>query len=420
MSGRILLNSDYKENEVNFSESSRLSYFNACIRNAKKEALKVSNLNLNGLTIDSNYHLIICPSFPLSDNDYAGAFIKTRVAGYLDNYSLKIIVFIFNNQETRIHSKDNFIAIEGSLSDLKKLSSLSFISISVHHLNYLIFEALKYFIDFSSNKIILYHHGFESIHYSRNTTKEKFLKDPDYFVKRHFLKSYFWNQIIRKYPGRFQHVFVSEFLRKCFFEDNNISYKINSQIIHNYIDTKVFQYVERANFSGRFLTIRNFDNDLQCRDEILESLKLLLKRFPSLIKCLTFVGQGSDFFKDQFNVPVKIINTFLNHKDIHTLHLENDFFFIPTKSDTHGISRDEARSSGMIAITNATHAIPEFCNTNNSILLSSLEPEKMSTEIANAMNQRNLQEISKNGSKEVHNRMGEQNTLSREVDLMLN
>ena len=53
----------------------------------------------------------------------------------------------------------------------------------------------------------------------------------------------------------------------------------------------------------------------------------------------------------------------------------------------------------MIAITNATHAIPEFCNTNNSILLSSLEPEKMSTEIANAMNQRNLQEISKNGSK---------------------
>ena len=38
MSGRILLNSDYKENEVNFSESSRLSYFNACIKNAKRSS----------------------------------------------------------------------------------------------------------------------------------------------------------------------------------------------------------------------------------------------------------------------------------------------------------------------------------------------------------------------------------------------
>ena len=50
--------------------------------------------------------------------------------------------------------------------------------------------------------------------------QKKNFSDPDYFVKRHFLKSHFWNQIIRKYPGRFQHVFVSEFLRKCFFEDN--------------------------------------------------------------------------------------------------------------------------------------------------------------------------------------------------------
>ena len=65
-------------------------------------------------------------------------------------------------------------------------------------------------------------------------------------LKKIFL-NHFWNQIIRKYPGRFQHVFVSEFL-KMFLEDNNISYKINSQIIHNYIDAKIFQYVERANF----------------------------------------------------------------------------------------------------------------------------------------------------------------------------
>jgi glycosyltransferase involved in cell wall biosynthesis len=65
---------------------------------------------------------------------------------------------------------------------------------------------------------------------------------------------------------------------------------------------------------------------------------------------------------------VKIERRFLTQQEIAQLHKEYGVFLVPTRMDTQGVSRDEAMSSGLVPVTNAVAAVPEFVDGSCGIL----------------------------------------------------
>jgi glycosyltransferase involved in cell wall biosynthesis len=65
---------------------------------------------------------------------------------------------------------------------------------------------------------------------------------------------------------------------------------------------------------------------------------------------------------------VYIEQRFLKKDEIAALHKEYGIFLSPTRMDTQGVSRDEAMSSGLVPVTNAVAAIPEFVDAECGML----------------------------------------------------
>ena len=57
---------------------------------------------------------------------------------------------------------------------------------------------------------------------------------------------------------------------------------------------------------------------------------------------------------------VTLERRFLTQQEVADYHRESGVFLIPTRDDAQGVSRDEAMSSGLVPVTNAVAAIPEF------------------------------------------------------------
>jgi glycosyltransferase involved in cell wall biosynthesis len=79
---------------------------------------------------------------------------------------------------------------------------------------------------------------------------------------------------------------------------------------------------------------------------------------------ITIVGDG-ELFEDITRplagmTNVTLVKRFLTQDEIAALHRQHGVFLSPTRMDTQGVSRDEAMSSGLVPITNAVAAVPEF------------------------------------------------------------
>jgi glycosyltransferase involved in cell wall biosynthesis len=79
---------------------------------------------------------------------------------------------------------------------------------------------------------------------------------------------------------------------------------------------------------------------------------------------------------------VYIERRFLTQAEIAALHREYGIFLCPTRMDTQGVSRDEAMASGLVPVTNAVAAIPEFVDDSCGILAPGEDAEAMARGIA--------------------------------------
>ena len=65
---------------------------------------------------------------------------------------------------------------------------------------------------------------------------------------------------------------------------------------------------------------------------------------------------------------VKLRRGFLSNEEYESIFDDYGIFLIPTRWDSHGVSRDEAMSAGLVPVTNSVSAIPEFVDENCAIL----------------------------------------------------
>jgi glycosyltransferase involved in cell wall biosynthesis len=84
------------------------------------------------------------------------------------------------------------------------------------------------------------------------------------------------------------------------------------------------------------------------------------------------IGDGALFEEETQDLQnlenVILEKRFLMRSEIAELHKEYGVFLCPSRMDTHGVSRDEAMSSGLVPITSNAGAISEFVDEETGYL----------------------------------------------------
>lgn len=115
---------------------------------------------------------------------------------------------------------------------------------------------------------------------------------------------------------------------------------------------------------------------------------------------------------------VKVYKKFLNHTEISTLHSNYGIFITPTRCDSQGVSRDEAMSSGLVSLTNAVSAVPEFVDDSCSLLVPEEDYKAMAREVIRMVeNPDEFLRLSKAGSQRVAEKLNFDETIGKELKL---
>lgn len=184
----------------------------------------------------------------------------------------------------------------------------------------------------------------------------------------------FWKEVFANLPDNFHLVFVSRQFAHTVFEDIEPLPEGRYSIIHNPIDTELFAYHEKtAADARRILTIRPYVNATYANDLSVKAVLELSQRDGFDELQFTFCGDGPLFeetlepLRGFYNVDIR--QGFLNHQEIAAMHRQHGVFLVPTRMDTQGVSRDEAMSSGLVPVTTAVAAVPEFVDDSCGVLV---------------------------------------------------
>lgn len=369
--------------------------------------------------------LVLTNIYPSYNNLYRNMFVHKRVLGYKEN-GLDVDVMCFNNENKPGYREfEGIDIINGFTDELENiLSSGDIDTVCVHFLNKYMWDVLKRFKD--KIRIIIWCHGSDIQPWWRREfiyeSEDELEKGKEASEERMAL----WNDVfsyVNEYNIHF--VFVSNYFKNTVFEDYGINLSEDKySIIHNYIDTDLFRYEEKTpELRTQILSIRPFGSSIYANDLTVKCIKeLSTKPFFNELH-FHIIGQGKLFEPlmkelEEFD-NVKIENRFLQQWEIAELHKENGIFLVPTRLDSQGVSRDEAMSSGLVPITNAVAAIPEFVDENCGIMAASEDYKGLAKGIEELYyNPKKYFEMSKSASDHVNKLSSLSYTIIEELKLI--
>jgi glycosyltransferase involved in cell wall biosynthesis len=178
----------------------------------------------------------------------------------------------------------------------------------------------------------------------------------------------FWREVMARWPDNLRLAFVSAASRELMRDDlGPLLQDARTTVLHNPIDTNLFDYRPKqvadrlAVLSIRPYDSRTYGNDLA----VCAILALREKPWFGQMR-FTLIGDGPLFEATLAPLAgmgeVTIHRGFLTQQEIAQQHKVHGQFLVPTRLDTQGVSRDEAMASGLVPVTNAVHAVPEFVN----------------------------------------------------------
>jgi len=200
-------------------------------------------------------------------------------------------------------------------------------------------------------------------------------------------RRHFWRGFLGDPPPRFGLVFVSASAVAMMREDVGAQLDdIGVSIIPNPIDTDLFAYRCKSP-DDRFavLSIRPFDSPTYGNDMTVAAIRSLAVREDFERMRFTIIGDGPLF--EQTLGPlagfgnVTVQRRFMGQSEIAIEHAKHGIFMVPTRLDTQGVSRDEAMASGLVPVTNAVSAVPEFVDER----CAALAPAEDSGALADAL-----------------------------------
>jgi spore maturation protein CgeB/glycosyltransferase involved in cell wall biosynthesis/ubiquinone/menaquinone biosynthesis C-methylase UbiE len=368
--------------------------------------------------------LVLTNNYPSYEDLYRNAFVHTRIDGYLKQ-GVSVDVFrLMNGVCVSYHEFQGVDIITGSQAALRRiLSSGKYRSVLVHFLNPSMFEILSDFIEQLS--IIVWIHGAEIQPWYRRQFDIHSDLDKQIAIEESEARLQFWRNILDTPPTNLKLVFVSRYFAEEVMEDLRIQIpERHIAIIHNPINVNLFEYEEKSpEQRKRILSIRPFASYKYANDLTVDAvLELSRKPFFNQLE-FRIIGDGKLF--DDTLAPIRnfknvqIERQFLTHNEIAKLHKDYGVFLCPTRMDSQGVSRDEAMSSGLVPVTNAVAAVPEFVDETCGILASPENAAELAAGIEALYRDPNLFiKLSKNASLRVRSLSARNMIIAKELSLL--
>lgn len=330
--------------------------------------------------------LLLTNHYPSYDDLYRNGFVHSRVKAYRERNVNVDIFRLRKDQPISWHEFQDVDVTTGSQQALRRLlASGRYRHVLVHFLDPDMWDVLKDFID--GLKVTVWVHGAEvqpwwrrEYNYQDDTGLAKAKLESDKRVE-------FWRTLFKNLPKNLSFVFVSQYFANEVFEDIGVKLPESCyKVIHNPIDTELFSYEEKsADMRFKVLTIRPFASRVYANDLLVKAIEVLSKE--DFFDRMEFKIVGDGVLFDETIAPlcgvrnVSIHKGFIDQQEIARLHKQFGIFLCPSRYDTQGVSRDEARSSGLVPITNDVGAISEFVSQSSAELAASEDYEGLAAGI---------------------------------------
>lgn len=384
-------------------------------------------LNEKNTFLSRSNVLILTNQYPSYENLYRNMFVHKRMMAYKEDKH------VFDVMRMNIYAKEEFSEfeginiIEGQSEVLENiLANGNIDTVCVHFLDRQMWEVLKRFN--TKVRILVWVHGAEIQPWWRRSFNYKTVDDEEKAKVQSKIRETFWQEVFSEVGNMDIHfIFVSQYFAKEVFEDYKITLLPDDyNIIHNYIDTDMFRYEEKTKeYRKKILSIRPYASKIYANDLSVKCILELAKKpfFKDLD--ITLVGTGellketTKLLKKYDNVMIK--DTFLRQEEIAEYHKQFGIFLVPSRGDSQGVSRDEAMASGLVPVTNAVAAIPEFVDETCGILAAGEDYHAMAEGIERLYNDPEyFSQLSKNAAERVRKQSSKELTIGKELELIDN
>ena len=325
--------------------------------------------------------LLLTNHYPSYGDLYRNGFVHSRVKAYLTR-GVHVDVFRLRlNEATSYHEFQNVDVVTGGQGALRKLlDSGRYKRVLVHFLSPEMWEVLERYPGLQK---IVWVHGAEIHAWHRREFNYQSVLERTKAKKEGERRLAFWRGVLMPMSPNLKLVFVSRHFAEEVFEDLGFRVSEDSYaVIHNPIDTQLFSYEAKPlEQRKRVLSIRPYSSRTYANDLTVKAILKIAEQPCFGDMEFRLIGDGKLF--DETLEPLRgfanvtIERGFLTQTEIAKLHKEYGVLLIPTRTDSQGVSRDEAMASGLVPVTTRVAAVPEFVDESCSILTPAEDAEAL-------------------------------------------
>lgn len=384
-----------------------------------------SNAERPAAIICKSPYLVLAKQYPAYDDLYKYGFLHSRVRAYKNN-NVMVDVFRLNNDPAGYREFENIDVVTGDAELLDATLATGQIKhVLVHILDENMWRVLEKYLD--NIRVTVWAHGSEIQAWWRRDFEFE-LKDEQEIQRQKKLSEKrikLWKHLFSKKNKNLQFVFVSKNFSEEVFSDIGVRLDENKyEIIHNPIDTSLFPY-EKKNGKQRtkILSIRSFASKKYANDLSVDAIIELSKHgfFKDLE--IRIIGDGVLF--DSVVEPLRVFDNvfierrFLKHDEISEIQKNYGVFLNPTRWDSQGVSRDEAMAAGLVPVTTAVAAVPEFVDETCGILVDAEDSKALADGLKMLYeNEDEFLRLSENAAKRVRSQSADVITIQKELALL--
>lgn len=375
--------------------------------------------------VSRNDTLVLAPAYPSYDDLYKYMYIHRRLKAY-KNYAYPAdAAAIGADVKAEFREYDGIDVVSGNADRLVSILENSNIkNIFIHFLDPYIWSIIKPYTD--SFNIFIWSHGFDIQPWFRRKYNFETDRELETAKEQSAVREKMWREVFEcSKTDNIHFVFVSEYLKNTVGEDYGVEFTDkNSSVIHNCIDTSLYSY-EKKPKEQRFkiLAVKSFANNNYANDVMTKAIAELSKYDEFKDMTFDIFGDGEKFditysaLKRYKNVNMN--RRYLSPYDIADEHKTHGIFLCTTRMDTQGVSRDEAMSSGLVPVTNAVAAVPEFVDDNCGILAGAEDYKGIADGILRLVRDEKLfEKMSENAAKHVREISSVESEVPKELGLI--
>ncbi|RNF84359.1 glycosyltransferase family protein [Montanilutibacter psychrotolerans] len=317
--------------------------------------------------------LVVTNIYPEPGRPYRNGFVHRRVIEYRRRGVAVDVVCVAAGAQSRGYQYEGVPVLVCDPAALREtLVHARHDAIAVHFLDRDMWQGIR---DAASRtRTVVWLHGAEiqpyarrSFNFSTDELRARAQRDSD-------ARMGFWREILATPPAGLQLVFVSSTFAEQTWQDLGLRLPAERwQVIHNPIDTTLFAYHEKpVEARLNILSVRPHDTRVYANDLVADVIRKL-SGYPEFAGMnFHLVGDGALFEQNFAGLDafanVRIERRLLRQQEIADLHRHNGIFLVPTRSDTQGVSRDEAMASGLVPVTNLAGAVGDFVDERVAVL----------------------------------------------------